>query len=215
MENIIVEEVCSITFQCGGWCCVSLKRGWHFANLLPGNQICQFIRGDQYMYLTSHENCYSWRCWLPLHNLSHCYCKTLVLGMVWSLGIGVSWPPIPKDILEPSHGRAFRGKFRSVYVIKCVWSLLTDLLFNRLVFLVCIWDKLVSAPIGSRFLKIRYWQQFSRLIFYPCEWWFIFITIINFINKGWNCAISTLKRQLLTIPSLLGDIPSFTYFFNF
>ena len=84
MENIIVEEVCSITFQCGGWCCVSLKRGWHFANLLPGNQICQFIRGDQYMYLTSHENCYSWRCWLPLHNLSHCYCKTLVLGMVWS-----------------------------------------------------------------------------------------------------------------------------------
>ena len=34
-------------------------------------------------------------------------------------------------IPEPSHGRVFREKFRSVYVVKGVWSLLTDLFLNR------------------------------------------------------------------------------------
>ena len=45
--------------------------------------------------------------------------------------LGVSLPPTPEDISEPSHGRAFREKFRSVYVVKGVWNLLTDLFFNR------------------------------------------------------------------------------------
>ena len=45
--------------------------------------------------------------------------------------LGVSWPPTPKDIPEPSHGRVFREKFRSAYVSKGVWSLLTDLFLNR------------------------------------------------------------------------------------
>ena len=31
---------------------------------------------------------------------------------------GVSWPPTYKDIPEPSRGRVFREKFRSVYVVK-------------------------------------------------------------------------------------------------
>ena len=44
---------------------------------------------------------------------------------------GDSWPPTPEDIPEPSHGRVFREKFRSVYVVKGIWSLLTDLFFNR------------------------------------------------------------------------------------
>ena len=44
---------------------------------------------------------------------------------------GDSWPPNPEDIPEPSHGRVLREKFRSVYVVKGVWSLLTDLFFNR------------------------------------------------------------------------------------
>ena len=96
---------------------------------------------------------------------------------------GVSWPPIPKDILELNHGRVFRGKFRSVYVMKCVWSLFTDLLFNRLVFLVSIWDKLVSAPIGTTCLKMCNLQQFRRLIFYPCDRWFIYIHTINYFYK--------------------------------
>ena len=43
----------------------------------------------------------------------------------------VSWPPTPKDIMEPSHGRVLREKFRSVYVAKGVGCLITDLLFNR------------------------------------------------------------------------------------
>ena len=34
--------------------------------------------------------------------------------------MGVSWPPTPKDILEPSQGRVFCEKFRSVYVVKGV-----------------------------------------------------------------------------------------------
>ena len=44
---------------------------------------------------------------------------------------GDSWPPTPEDIPEPSYGRVFREKFRSVYVVKGVWSLLTDLFLNR------------------------------------------------------------------------------------
>ena len=44
---------------------------------------------------------------------------------------GDSCPPTPEDILEPSRGRVFREKFRSVHVVKGVWSLLTDLFFNR------------------------------------------------------------------------------------
>ena len=40
-------------------------------------------------------------------------------------------PSTPKDIPEPSNGRIFREKVRSVYVVKGVWRLLTDLLLNR------------------------------------------------------------------------------------
>ena len=36
---------------------------------------------------------------------------------------GDSWPPTPEDIPEPSHGRVFREKFRSVYVVKGVQRL--------------------------------------------------------------------------------------------
>ena len=31
---------------------------------------------------------------------------------------GDSWPQTPKDIAEPSHGRVFGEKFRSVHVVK-------------------------------------------------------------------------------------------------
>ena len=44
---------------------------------------------------------------------------------------GDSSPPIPEDIPEHSHDRVFREKFHSVYVVKGVWSLLTDLFLNR------------------------------------------------------------------------------------
>ena len=38
-----------------------------------------------------------------------------------------SWPPTPKDdIPEPSHSSGFRETFSSVYVVKGVWSLLTE-----------------------------------------------------------------------------------------
>ena len=44
---------------------------------------------------------------------------------------GFSWPPTPRDISEPHHGRVFSEKFHSVYAVKGVRRLLTDLLFNR------------------------------------------------------------------------------------
>ena len=51
---------------------------------------------------------------------------------------GDSWPPNPEDIPEPSHGR----KFRAVNVVKGVWSLLTDLFFNRQepILVEVVWD---------------------------------------------------------------------------
>ena len=52
---------------------------------------------------------------------------------------GVSWPPTSQDILERSHGRVFHEKFRSVYVVKGVWCMLTDLLFNRWTIKKFIW----------------------------------------------------------------------------
>ena len=39
--------------------------------------------------------------------------------------------PTPEDIPESSHGRVFREKFRSVYVVKGVWNLLIDPFLNR------------------------------------------------------------------------------------
>ena len=48
------------------------------------------------------------------------------MSLIW-VCFGVSGPPTPKDIPEPSHSRVYREKFRSVYVVKGVWSLLTDL----------------------------------------------------------------------------------------
>ena len=35
-------------------------------------------------------------------------------------------------VFDNNHGRVFRETFRSVYVVKGVWSLLTDLLLSRL-----------------------------------------------------------------------------------
>ena len=53
------------------------------------------------------------------------------MSLAW-VYLGFTWPPTPKDIPEPSHGRVFREKFHSVLSGEGVWSLLTDLLFNRL-----------------------------------------------------------------------------------
>ena len=52
------------------------------------------------------------------------------MSLAW-VYFGGQLAPTPKDIPDPSHGRVFREKFRSVYVVKGVWSLLTDLLLNR------------------------------------------------------------------------------------
>ena len=46
--------------------------------------------------------------------------------------LGVSWPWTSNYIPDPSHCWVFSERFRCVYVMKGVWSLLTDMLFNRL-----------------------------------------------------------------------------------
>ena len=48
-----------------------------------------------------------------------------------NLAWGVSEPPTPKEISEPNHGRVFSTEFHSVYVVKGVWSLLTNQFLNR------------------------------------------------------------------------------------
>ena len=45
--------------------------------------------------------------------------------------LGVSWPPTHEDILEPIHGKVFREKCCSVYVVKGGWGLFKDLFLNR------------------------------------------------------------------------------------
>ena len=40
---------------------------------------------------------------------------------------GTAGPQSPDDIREPSHGRVDREKFRSIYVVKGVWSVLTEI----------------------------------------------------------------------------------------
>ena len=56
--------------------------------------------------------------------------------------------PNPMDIPDPSHGKVFREKFRSVYVVKGAWSLLTDLLLNRLNANFAGHLKIATRPIG-------------------------------------------------------------------
>ena len=75
---------------------------------------------------------------------------------------GVSWPPTPEDIPDPSHGRVFREKFRSVYVVKGVWSLLTDLLLNRF----------PCSPPDLRKHSVGWWRHHKRKIrnwTFPCS----------------------------------------------
>ena len=50
---------------------------------------------------------------------------------VFKYALGDSQPPTPDDIPEPNHSIVFREKFRCVYVVKGVWSLLTDLFLKR------------------------------------------------------------------------------------
>ena len=57
-------------------------------------------------------------------------CKCLSMPQGGGKG-GYSKPPTPEDIPGPSHGRVFCEKIRSVYVVKGVRSLLTDLFLNR------------------------------------------------------------------------------------
>ena len=45
--------------------------------------------------------------------------------------LGESWPPTTENIVEPSHGRVFCEKFRSVRMVKGVRILLTELFSSK------------------------------------------------------------------------------------
>ena len=66
---------------------------------------------------------------------------------------GRCWPLTPKNIPEPSHGTVFREKFRSVYVVKGVWSLLKDLFFSREI------DFVIQKTYWNRFRVWAVWHD--------------------------------------------------------
>ena len=80
----------------------------------------------QYTYKLSHSIELS-----RFSNLLMPNSNSACVALNWAEINGGQLTPTPEDILEPSHGRVFREKFRSVYVVKGVWSLLTDLFLNR------------------------------------------------------------------------------------
>ena len=85
------------------------------------------------------------------HGLRHPPSAFAPKSMCLRMPQGDSWPPTPEDIPDPSHGRVFREKFSSVYVVKGVWSLLTDLLLNRLVIFLCVF---LNNNAGKIILKL-------------------------------------------------------------
>ena len=70
--------------------------------------------------------------WTHIHSF-HTYIHITPTYFIHFINI-LSWSQTPKDIPESSHGRVFHEKFSSVLFGEwCLnWSLLTDLLFNRL-----------------------------------------------------------------------------------
>ena len=105
-------------------------RGGLSIRKLPGNSLAKFVFLSSQFIL------------LPLGLLAkivHWENHESRLSIFW----GSAGPPTPEDIPDPSHGRVFHEKFRSVYVVKGVWSLLTDLLLNRQSW---CFNKAVSLP---------------------------------------------------------------------
>ena len=49
------------------------------------------------------------------------------VSLEYILGDTDTWPPTLEDISEPSHDIVFCEKFHTVYAVKGVWSLLTDM----------------------------------------------------------------------------------------
>ena len=99
-----------------------------------------------------------------------------------------SYSPTPEDIPEPSHGRVFCEKFCSVYVVKGVWSLLTEgckeaaLLWSCIhvwciccnkdflkilgctMYVVCLSKKLRSTSFRYHTPQYNLWSAFCRWI---------------------------------------------------
>ena len=73
----------------------TLEKLVYFTMVASGNTLLKTLGLDTGPWLFS-----------PIHVIKYAY--------------GDSWPAIPQDILVPSHGRGFREKFCSVYVVKVV-----------------------------------------------------------------------------------------------
>ena len=56
-----------------------------------------------------------------------------LLAKIVQVNLGGHLTPTIEDLPEPSHDRVFCEMFHSVYVVKGIWSLLTDLLWNRII----------------------------------------------------------------------------------
>ena len=85
--------------------CISVLQNLNNITPLGNCALCTIL-----FAITCTCNCSQYPIQCPRENTSHSSC----------LVRSISWPPTPKDIPEPSHGRVFCEKFRSVYEVKDV-----------------------------------------------------------------------------------------------
>ena len=88
-----------------------------------------------------------------------------------------------EDIMEPSHGRVFHEKFRSVYALKGVWSWLTDLFLNRL------------PNSQTQSLSFLWYHQISSLLKLTISW-----AKMEFLCMHSQSLFSKYNRKLPSVP---------------
>ena len=111
----------------------------------------------------------------------------------------ISWPTTPKDIPKPkpSHGRVFRERFHSVYVVKGVSSLLIDMFLTEFMLLQAILVVVVWAGLLVR--KQYQWKVLSEA---PLLIGFFSVKRIinvygNMIRRRVLCLISILWQKIV------------------
>ena len=151
---------------------------------------CQFKWKAQKLFLCFYyfpNWVWSWPIYWPVFVLSERKTKNEIqhwtrLSLVYISG--VSWPSTSKDISEPGHSRVFHKKFRTVYVVKGVWSLLTDLLFNRAIY----WSR-CEAGQGSAVLEMVELLTMTHFNYTETVEWHHFKTVVWMLLH--NCEKTT------------------------
>ena len=133
--------------------------------------------------------------------------------MLW----GTASPKPPEDMKEPSHGRVFRKKDRSVCVVKGVWSLLTDLFFNRCLLLCmdsCTCDFSFSyldmtsfnISLCSSSLSAILWLNVTGAVFCAECATLKALPSREFNSSSWKADQNKLLAQWIFNQSVIGDV---------